>query len=73
MSEVDLSQLDANAYKPWARPLIRRGCEHCRVTDEDIRRGAIIVSPSGLAHFGEANGDTACGVDATGRNWWWPL
>jgi hypothetical protein len=70
---VDLSSLDANAYAEQARPVIRRGCKRCGVKDEDIRRGAIIVSPSGLAHFGEDNGDTSCGIDATGNNWWWPL
>lgn len=41
-----------------------------------ITRGsAPIVSPSGLAHAGHdhIDGDTACGKDATGPDWWWKL
>lgn len=72
-SEVDLSSLDANAYAEQARPEIVRGCHRCGVTAEDIERGAIVVSPSGLAHFGQDGGDTGCGIDATGDRWWWPL
>lgn len=67
------TRLDANAYAEQARPRILRGCRRCGVTAADIRGGAIIVSPSGLAHFGTDYGDTACGLSATGPAWWWPL
>lgn len=55
------------------RPKIKALCQRCGITDEDVRRGSAIVSPAGVAHFGEDDGDTSCGIDATGSNWWWPL
>ena len=54
------------------RPAITRGCRLCGVTDEEIRSGYVVVSPSGLAHHGADYGWTACGHDATGDEWWWP-
>jgi hypothetical protein len=35
----------------------------------------MIVSPSGLAHAGHEihHERTACGLDATGPDWWWRL
>ena len=35
--------------------------------------GQEVVSPSGVAHYGMDGGNTLCGHDATGDNWWWPL
>jgi hypothetical protein len=32
-----------------------------------------VVSPSGVKHIGGDYGFTACGFDATGPTWWWPL
>ena len=34
-----------------------------------------LVSPSGLAHIQDWDGapKTACGIDATGPEWWWRL
>ncbi len=32
-----------------------------------------VVSPTGIEHIGRDDGVTACGKDATGDNWWWPL
>lgn len=66
-------KLDANAYAEQARPVVKRGCKRCGVTDRHIENGVFIVSPTGIAHFGEDDGDTSCGIDATGNGWWWPL
>jgi len=66
-------RLDVNAYAEQARPEIKRGCLHCGVTPANIEIGNVIVSPQGLAHFGMDDGNTYCGVDATGPHWWWPL
>lgn len=50
------------------------GCRRCKVTEEEIKSGYVIVSPSGTAHHGcDGDGWTDCGKDATGENWWWPL
>lgn len=54
------------------RPKIDAFCKRCRVTQGDVDKNLVIVSPSYMAHFGDG-GDTACGVDATPSNWWWPL
>ncbi len=32
-----------------------------------------VVSPSGVMHIGVEYGMTACGIDATGPDWWWRL
>lgn len=57
---------------PRQRPTVTRGCSRCGVTDEDVRARLVIVSPTGLAHFGEDDGDTSCGIRATSDGWWWP-
>jgi len=54
-------------------PEIKGMCSRCGVTEADVYRVAVVVSPNRIAHFGTNCGDTACGVDATGSKWWWPL
>lgn len=55
-------------------PDVKRGCAVCRVTDDEILlSGHVIVSPRGIAHAGQDDGDTECGKDTTGDGWWWPL
>jgi hypothetical protein len=54
------------------RPQVFRGCVRCRVQPNDVRDNRVIVSPTGVAHFGTDGGDTACGIDATDDRWWWP-
>ena len=63
-------KLDANAYEERARPEVKRACKRCK---PDLEQGAYIVSPTGIAHHGNEYGETECGIDATGPNWWWPL
>jgi len=53
-------------------PEVTSGCYVCRVTAADVRRGVVVVSPTGKAHHGNG-GVTNCGKDATGDGWWWPL
>jgi hypothetical protein len=31
------------------------------------------ISPSGIVHYGQGDGNTFCGKDATSDGWWWPL
>lgn len=60
---------------------VRRICGRCRVIaqrlriDEPSLLSPVIVSPLGTAH--EQSEDipenTLCGIDATGRDWWWRL
>ena len=54
------------------RPQVAGNCQRCGVSDADVEQNRVVVSPAGWAHFGDG-GDTSCGVDATGDNWWWPL
>ena len=54
-------------------PEVAKLCALCKVTDEEVLSGYVVVSPRGTAHHGEDDGDTCCGRDATGENWWWPL
>lgn len=54
-------------------PTVVRLCSHCGVDESDLRFGWIVVSPRGTAHHGNDNGDTDCGLNATGDKWWWPL
>jgi hypothetical protein len=54
------------------KPPVRRGCIPCHKAAAKGWPGAVIVSPSGLAHVGLADGVTLCGKDATGAAWWWP-
>jgi hypothetical protein len=57
-----------------ARPTIKSGCYRCKVTPEEVASGYVLVSPTGKAHHSrEYYGETECGIDATGENWWWPL
>ncbi len=58
------------------RPEIVGRCKVCRVTTEDVDANKVVVSPAGVAHFTEDHTCaefTACGKDATGEFWWWPL
>jgi hypothetical protein len=62
-----------STWRPISRPVIKGCCRRCGVTPMQARFGYVVVSPSGKAHHGEDYGNTACGKDATGENWWWPL
>lgn len=55
------------------RPKIVSLCRVCHVKQEDADKNEVIVSPYGIAHYGSSYGATACGKDATGDSWWWPL
>lgn len=55
------------------RPVVQRLCERCYTREATWLRSEQIVSPQGVAHIGQDGGTTACGIDATGDNWWWPL
>lgn len=55
---------------------IVRQCKKCskvrsRYSRRPDKNG--VVSPSGIEHIGVDYGFTACGQDATGDRWWWPL
>lgn len=62
---------------PELKREVLRGCARCLrtwyghvLTDlADV----MIVSPSGIGHIQNWDGDerTACGIDATGTDWWW--
>lgn len=56
-------------------PEVMRACSICGPTDDEILAGRVIVSPNGVAHHSDNDGDgrTDCGKDATGEHWWWPL
>jgi hypothetical protein len=60
-------------YEETPQPTIIRACKRCALSDEDVARGYVVVSPTGLAHHGADYGMTECGIDATGDAWWWPL
>lgn len=51
--------------------IVERDCEVCHRAAESY--GCGVVSPSGIAHIAVGGGDTLCGHDATGSDWWWPL
>jgi hypothetical protein len=56
------------------KPPVKRRCKVCfRYDMDDDVNG--VVSPTGVEHHGHSyiGGDTLCGKDATGANWWWPL
>lgn len=55
------------------RPKIKTACVVCSVLPDHITENQVIVSPSGKAHMGKEYGMSACGKDATGGRWWWPL
>lgn len=50
-------------------------CRNCERTwegrDDDEHESFAVVSPLGVAHIGADYGETACGIDATGEDWWW--
>jgi hypothetical protein len=66
-----MSRLPAQEEVPM--PPVTSGCFRCAVEPADIDIGSVIVSPTGKAHYGKTDGDTECGIDATGDKWWWPL
>jgi hypothetical protein len=58
------------------RPTIIRRCRVCDVSANHLNElREVVVSPTGTAHHSSERdpGDTACGKDATGDGWWWPL
>jgi hypothetical protein len=50
---------------------IHRGCKVCGVSQQEIEKYEIVVSPRGIAHHSDEYGDTDCGKDATRDGWWW--
>ena len=54
-------------------PKVRDGCCVCKVTPEDVKRGSVVVSPSGIAHHTNGWESTVCGHYAAGPGWWLPL
>ena len=54
---------------------VKRACARCAKSIEGrfFAYSPGVVSPSGIEHIGVTGGDTACGIDATGPGWWWPL
>lgn len=60
----------------WAlpKPIVKSYCRRCaRAWVYEREDQFDVVSSSGVAHIGAQYGDTACGIDATGDRWWWPL
>ena len=64
--------MDAMSCDEVPMPDVVKLCPRCRVTDKDVFEGRVVVSKRGTAHFGNG-GWTDCGLDATGKGWWWPL
>ena len=61
---------------PWVavpKPPVKRRCRACMRTWKWTKHLNVVVSTSGIAHEGKDYGMTACGKDATGPGWWWPL
>lgn len=55
-------------------PEVKGYCKRCRRDPYGRHDEAFaVVSPTGITHIGEEYGETACGIDATGENWWWRL
>lgn len=52
---------------------VTHGCQVCGVTD--LTEWAIIVSPSGVAHFQHEDGfeKMKCGANGAADGWWWPV
>lgn len=46
-------------------------CERTHFYVFDPKHMGTVVSPAGVMHVGAECGMTACGVDATGDEWWW--
>jgi hypothetical protein len=58
---------------PSRKRRVKSGCRNCLrswLGDEFS-----LVSPTGVAHSQhfDYHEKTACGLDATGEDWWWPL
>jgi hypothetical protein len=51
---------------------VERGCLRCGVTEAELDVFRFVLSPAGIAHHTEWE-KTACGIDATGPDWWWPI
>lgn len=49
-------------------------CKRCEATmaERGTHDPFLVISPKGKAHIGDDYGMTACGLDATGDEWWWP-
>jgi hypothetical protein len=52
--------------------IVKRGCVRCFPDGKIDQDFQFVVSPTGIAHMGEDYGITYCGIDATGKKWWWP-
>ena len=73
----DPKELGAFVY--WAEDPDRKraitghcgNCERTHVYIFDPKHMGTVVSPAGVLHVGAEYGLTACGVDATGDEWWW--
>jgi hypothetical protein len=56
------------------KPNVVGRCRTCAATPWGACLWAFgVVSPTGIEHIGVDYGKTACGRDATGLKWWWPL
>jgi hypothetical protein len=55
---------------------VTRRCETCGrsiIGGWESHPGFGVVSITGVEHVGVDYGRTACGKDADGPSWWWPL
>lgn len=72
--ELTNSRRNPDAVVP--RPAVKRRCHTCERTD-GILVGPEwcggVISVNGVMHVGTDVGFTACGKDATGDGWWWPV
>ena len=64
--------LSADAWIMVPEPPVRRRCWSCL---REWLPGNVkgVISQNGIEHKAEDHGMTACGLDATGFGWWWPL
>lgn len=46
-------------------------CKTCYAGRSTRREPVVLVSPQGKAHLSSLDGETDCGHDATGPDWWW--
>lgn len=69
---------------PERERVIRRLCRRCQASVDkwtlekmESKKDVDCVSPKGIGHAGglawHTDGQTACGIDATGDDWWWRL
>lgn len=63
LSEYDCPRPDPVSY-----------CKTC-LGKHDLKPlpGQETISPGRVVHYGQTDGRTLCGKDATGDRWWWPL